>query len=109
MLEEDGYFLPNYKSRPITIKYLLEVYKNEVFRCLKIHVSNPPKEKKIWSNLDLLVYITQHSSPKKLGFNYNQMPDRNWLLTIAYSFNKDLEIFSGIEENNNLIGFLLIC
>jgi len=107
MLDEDGYYLPSIKSRAITCSYLLKVYRNEVFRVEKSYVLTPPSEKKIWSNLDLLAYIEKKCYPKPLGFSPNTMPDRKWLLAIAYSFDKNLEVFTGILAKEEIVGLPL--
>lgn len=101
---DEGWFLPALKTRAITNDYLLRVIRNQVFRVQKNQVLTPPPEKKVWSKLDLLAFIqAQVGVGRDIGLTPEKMPDRQWLLTIAYSFSQDLEVFTGVRLDEEII------
>lgn len=86
---------------------MIKVLSNSVFRCLKTDVQNPPHEKKTWSNIDLIAWLEQKCAPTQLGISPLKLPDRHWLVTLAYSFEPNLEIFTGAETKDELVSLPL--
>lgn len=107
MTEEEGWFLPKYSSRAITVEYLMNVLTGSIFRCRKADVQNPPYEKRIWSNIDLIAYLETRTAPTPFGISIARLPDRQLLITLAYSFDPQLEIFTGAKPNDQLVSIPL--
>ncbi len=103
MLDEEGLFLPSIKYRAITCNYMMKVFKKEVFRVKIAIIKNPPRERKTMSNIDLLAFIEGKAYPVPLGIGPNNLPDRKWLLTIAYSYDHRLQIFTGLNEDEEIV------
>lgn len=107
LVDEDGWFLPALKTRAITTDYLMKVVKGEVFRIQKNQLINPPSEKKVWSKIDLIAWISERCSPLPLGVTPTKLPDRRWLVSIAYGYDHNLEIFTGTQPNDVIVSLPL--
>ena len=107
LAEEEGWFLPKYTSRAVTVEYLMDVLSGRVFRCLKSDVKNPPYEKRIWSNIDIIAWLEIKVAPTRLGISYARLPDRNWLISLAFSYDQQLEIFTGAQPNDQIVSIPL--
>jgi len=83
---------------------MIKVMKGEIFSCQKQQIRIPPPEKKPWSKLDLIAYISTRIKPMNLGFTVDKAADRNWLLSVAYSFDCNLECFTGTSNEDIQIG-----
>lgn len=105
--ESEGWFLPKFSSRAITVDYLFKVLNAQVFRCQKADICHPPNEKRIWSNIDLVAYLDQRVAPLPLGISVANLSERLWLLTVAYTFDPHLEIFSGIQQSDQIVSIPL--
>jgi hypothetical protein len=103
MVEEEGAFLPKFKSRAITTRYLTGVLSGEFFKFEKSKTLMPLPEKKIFSKIDLLALICEKMGNIDLGFSPDHMPDRHFLLSLVYSLSPNHEIFTGVTDDEKTV------
>lgn len=85
----------------------MSVLAGRVFRCKKTEIINAPYEKKTWSNIDLIAYLETRTAPTPLGISIGRLPDRQWLITLAFMFDPNLEIFTGARPSDQLVSIPL--
>lgn len=104
MTADEGWELPEYTSRAISVKYLLKVLEGLVFRIQRSQVQRYSITKERWSKFDLIRWIEQKLPEKtELGFTPESLPDYRWLLNVAYTIDPNMPVFTGIEENEKLV------
>lgn len=91
------------KSRCITSEYLLKIYRNEVFSIRVENIRYAPYERKVWASIDILASISNAIAPRILGFTPCALPDRRWILNLAFTLLPDLEIFTGSAEIDDIV------
>lgn len=80
----------------------MNILGGRVFRCRKVDTQCPPYEKRSWPNIDSIAWLETRCAPIPLGISPSRLPDRNWLITLAYSFDQSLEIFTGANPIGQL-------
>lgn len=99
LVKEEGWFIPKQEARASTVKYLLEVVQGACFRIKQTDVKPYTTERTKWSKLDILSYLqSKHLLNVRLGFTIENLPDRNWLLSVLHTIEPSHEIFSGTSE-----------
>jgi hypothetical protein len=85
-----GWFLPNAKSKAITLKYLLVVIDGTLWLIEASQIVPFTYEAKSWSKLDIFVHLSEyHFKDKETGFEIARLPDREYLLSILHTLNED--------------------
>lgn len=101
---EEGYFLPALSSRAITNEYLRGVLSGTFQQLRSNELRQPPKMKKEMSKIDMLTFIQEVvGGNRELGFGPGNMPDTDYFIAICYSLNQDLEMFTGVQMNEQVV------
>jgi hypothetical protein len=100
---EKGYYLPDIRSRIITTDYLVKVSKGINFGIKSDQIKSHPLERKRWSSLDMVSWLSNRLYPLELGFSSNKLPNRKWLLDVVWSIEPKHEIFDGGEVYEELV------
>jgi hypothetical protein len=104
LVQDEGYFIPALSSRAITNDYLRGVLNGTFYQFLSRQIMTPPKPKKVWSKIEMITYIkTRIGLERDLGFGPTNMPDEDFLVTICYTLDQNLDMFTGIKEEDEII------
>lgn len=82
----------------------MKVYRQEVFSLNLDSIRYAPYERKIWSSIDILSYLSRLIEPRVFGFSPSTMPDRRWIINIAFTLAPTLEIFTGGNQVDDIVG-----
>lgn len=101
---EEGWELPDFACRAISIKYLLKVLDGKVFRIQRSQVNRYSIIKERWSKLDLMRWIEERlPQGTELGFAPESLPDYRWLLNISFTIDPNMPVFSGIQAEEKMV------
>lgn len=101
---EEGFFIPSLSSRAITNQYLMGVL-GGIYQQFRINqIRNPPKPKREWSKIDMISFITSRlGNQTQLGFGPTTLPDKDFLVTISYNLDPNIEMFTGVDSEEDIV------
>lgn len=95
-----GLFLPKFESRAVTEQYLMKALKKEIFLMERKDMRPAPSLKEKVSCSDLFDEISKILAGKNLGFDYNNLPDKQYLCDVLFSLKNDHPFFTINSEFN---------
>jgi hypothetical protein len=101
---EEGWYLPKEESRCCNTKYLFDVMSGRIFRIQQNNVKSCFGEKLKWSKLDILSYLqSKYLGGMEFGFSVENLPNREWLVNILFTYEPSHELFTGSGEIEKLV------
>ena len=104
IISEDGWFIPDYKSRAINSKYLFNTLAGTIFRIKQSEIRRHPIIKLKFAKIDLICIIKDRlGNQEELGYDIEHQPDHDYLYDLCFTLDPTLQCFTGIESDDKMV------